>query len=146
MSLWTFLCLWLTSWWEIYVISLRKVSWVVVVVGGGIAIIESAPGPDPKIWDGDGIEMTCTWPVHDLSMTWTWPGRGILSRGAMHFPLNFSQVKTFWYHFSINRIEVSIQVISDLFLSRYFKWKAPRYDTFRQMKVKLLSIVAKPFS
>ena len=22
-------------------------------------------------WDGDGIEMTCTWPEHDLSMTWT---------------------------------------------------------------------------
>ena len=39
--------------------------------GGGIAIIESAPGPDLEIWDGDGIEMTCTWPEHDLDVVWT---------------------------------------------------------------------------
>ena len=39
--------------------------------GGGIAIIESAPGPDLEIWDGAGIEMTWTWPVYDLDMTWT---------------------------------------------------------------------------
>ena len=41
-----------------------------LVGGGGIAIIESAPGPDLEIWDGAGNEMTCTWPVHDLYMTW----------------------------------------------------------------------------
>ena len=70
------LCQWLTFWREICVISLRKVSWWVVVVGG-IAIIESAPGPDLEIWDGDGYEMTWTWPGHDLDMTWTWPGHDL---------------------------------------------------------------------
>ena len=64
------LCQWLTFWREICVISLRKVSWV-VGGGGGIAIIESAPGPDLEIWNGDGIEMTCTWPDNDLDMVWT---------------------------------------------------------------------------
>ena len=42
-----------------------------VVGGGGIAIIESAPGPDLEIWDGDGYEMNWTWPGHDLDMVWT---------------------------------------------------------------------------
>ena len=35
------------------------------------ATIESAPGPDLEIWDGAVIEMTWTWPVHDLDMVWT---------------------------------------------------------------------------
>ena len=64
------LCQWLTFWREICVTSLRKVCWW--VVGGGIAIIESAPGPDLEIWDGDGYEMTWTWPGHDLDMDMVW--------------------------------------------------------------------------
>ena len=49
-----------------------------LVVVGGIAIIESAPGPD--LWDlrwrwyWDDLYMTWTWPEHDLDMTWTWSG------------------------------------------------------------------------
>ena len=68
MSLWTFLYVLVSFPGEKSVIfhSEKFVGWV-----GGIAIIESAPGPDLEIWDGDGIEMTCTWPGHGLDPSLT---------------------------------------------------------------------------
>ena len=60
---------------------------------GGIAIIESGPGPDLEIWDGDGIEITCTWPEHDPSMTWKWSGPELDNKEReANFVISFSYI------------------------------------------------------